>query len=62
MFVIKNRNDPELSEANFHAKDSATGQYPPNDVSIIILLTNKNIFRLQQPSRIDVDGTVRCSY
>jgi len=38
MFVLKNRSDPRLSEANFHARLSTVSQkYSPNGDSIIFV-------------------------
>jgi len=46
MFVLKNRNDPELREANFHTRLSHSKQllkYSTNDIGIT-LLTDEKIF------------------
>jgi len=45
MYVLKNCNDPELIDANFHADSSIQNiysKYSPNDVRII-LFTDKDI-------------------
>jgi len=51
MFVFKNRNDPELSEANFHAIlpfKTVAQKYSPNDVSIV-LFADEKIFAVITP-------------
>ena len=48
MFVLKNHNDPEPSEANFHerlsnSEHTVAQKHPPNDASIISFI-DKNIY------------------
>jgi len=59
MFVLKNLNDPKLSEVNFHARFSSR-IYSPNYVSIIYVHWQKDIYSDHNSSIKKKDTVMKC--